>query len=119
LGVEAFKQLATQEGVSSETQSTSTAENTQAENRPAVGIQAMSSLYEHVENLPQNAWKELARPAKYAVKTEPRRRPANVKQKVVEDRKFTDIRLAKEYVSAGGWVSASRRTTAGGRSSAG
>jgi hypothetical protein len=63
------------------------------------GIKAMSSLYEHVENLPQSAWKELARPAKYAVKTEPRRRPVNAKQKVVEDRKFTDIRLAKEYVA--------------------
>ena len=63
------------------------------------GIQAMSSLYEHVENLPQNAWKKLTRPAKYTVKTEPRRWPANVKQNVVEDRKFTDIRLAKEYVA--------------------
>jgi hypothetical protein len=41
------------------------------------GIQAMSSLDEHVENLPQNAWKELVRSAKDTVKTEPRRRPAN------------------------------------------
>ena len=63
------------------------------------GIQAMQSLYVHAENLPRNAWKELSRPAKYDVKTEPRQRPTNVKQQVVEERKFTDIRLAKEHVA--------------------
>ena len=63
------------------------------------GIQAMQSLYVHAENLPRNAWKELSRPAKYNVKTEPRQRPTNVKQQVVEERKFTDIRLAKEHVA--------------------
>ena len=63
------------------------------------GIQAMQSLYVHAENLPRNAWKELSRPAKYDVKTEPRQRPTNVKQQVVEERKFTDIRLVKEHVA--------------------
>lgn len=63
------------------------------------GIQAMQSLYGYAENLPRNAWKELSRPAKYDVKTVPRQRPTNVKQQVVEDRKFTDIRLAKEHVA--------------------
>jgi hypothetical protein len=63
------------------------------------GIQAMQSLYVHAENLPRNAWKELSRPAKYDVKTEPRQRPTNVKQQVVEERKFTAIRLAKEHVA--------------------
>jgi len=60
---------------------------------------AMRNLYEHAENLPRNAWKELVRPAKYEVKTEPRQRPTNYKQQVIEDRKFTDIRLAKERVA--------------------
>lgn len=63
------------------------------------GMPAMRNLYEHAENLPRNAWKELVRPAKYEVKTEPRQRPANSKQQVIEDRKFTDIRLAKEHVA--------------------
>ena len=63
------------------------------------GIQAMQSLYVHAENVPRNAWKELSRPAKYDVKTEPRQRPTTVKQQVVEERKFTDIRLAKEHVA--------------------
>jgi hypothetical protein len=63
------------------------------------GMPAMRNLYEHAENLPRNAWKELVRPAKCEVKTEPRQRPTNYKQQVIEDRKFTDIRLAKEHVA--------------------
>ena len=47
----------------------------------------------------QNAWKTLVRRAKYEVKTQPRQRPENVKQQVVEAREFEDIRLVKEYVA--------------------
>ena len=39
------------------------------------------------------------RPPKYEVKTEPRRRPENVKQRVVEQREFENIRLVKEDVA--------------------
>ncbi|RPJ52202.1 MAG: IS1380 family transposase [Acidobacteria bacterium] len=63
------------------------------------GIDAMPNLYEIVENLPKTAWKELKRPAKYAVKTRPRCRPQNVKEQVVREREFENIRLAKEYVA--------------------
>jgi len=63
------------------------------------GIDAMSNLYERAENLPENAWKELRRRPKHEVQTEPRQRPANVKQQVVEQRQFEDIRLLKEYVA--------------------
>ena len=63
------------------------------------GIQAMPNLYDHAENLPRNAWQELVRPPKHQTKTAPRQRPENVKQQVVEERKFRDIRLAKEYVA--------------------
>lgn len=63
------------------------------------GLRAAQNLYEHVENLPRNAWQKLVRPAKHRVKTEPRQRPTNVKQQVVEDRHFKDIRLVKEYVA--------------------
>jgi hypothetical protein len=63
------------------------------------GIDAMPNLYEIVENLPKSAWKELKRPAKYEVKTEPRERPENVKEKIVEEREFVNIRLVKEYVA--------------------
>jgi hypothetical protein len=63
------------------------------------GIDAMTNLYQLAENLPQNAWKVLVRRAKHKVKTQPRKRPENVKQQVVEAREFEDIRLVKEHVA--------------------
>ncbi len=63
------------------------------------GIDATKRLYELAGELPPDAWKILARPAKHEVKTRPRRRPENVKQQVVEAREFKDIRLVKEHVA--------------------
>ena len=63
------------------------------------GIDATKKLYELAGDLPPNAWKTLLRRAKYKVKTEPRQRPENVKQQVVETREFEDIRLVKEHVA--------------------
>ena len=63
------------------------------------GIDATDKLYEIAENLPPEAWKVLTRRVKRQVKTEPRARPENVKQQVVEERKFEDIRTVKEYVA--------------------
>jgi hypothetical protein len=64
-----------------------------------VGIDAMPNLYEMAENLPKDAWKELKRPSRYEVNTKPRRRPPNVKQAIVEQREFKDLRLAAEHVA--------------------
>jgi hypothetical protein len=63
------------------------------------GIDATQTLYEMAENLPENAWSVLHRPARYAVQTQPRQRPENVKQQVVEDREYEDIRLVRERVA--------------------
>jgi hypothetical protein len=63
------------------------------------GIDAMANLYELAESLSKNAWRVLRRREKYTVETEPRQRPENVKQGVVEAREFLDIRLVKEYVA--------------------
>ena len=63
------------------------------------GIDAMPNLYERVDELPEKAWKELHRSPRYQVKTEPRCRPENVKQQIVEQREFKDIRLDAEYVA--------------------
>jgi len=63
------------------------------------GIDAMPNLYEIVDNLPENAWKPLARQQRYEVKTQPRARPENVKERIVQQREFTNIRLAQEYVA--------------------
>jgi hypothetical protein len=62
------------------------------------GIDAMDNLYELAETLPKRAWKRLRRHQR-EVKTEPRSRPENVKQQIVEEREFEDIRLAAEYVA--------------------
>jgi hypothetical protein len=63
------------------------------------GIDAMPKLYEIAENLPKDAWQELKRKPRYRVKTRPRRRPQNVKQEIVEQREFKDIRLAGEHIA--------------------
>jgi hypothetical protein len=63
------------------------------------GVDAQPNLVEHAENLPESAWKRLKRPAPYAVKTPPRRRPANVKEQVVRTREFQNIRLDSEDVA--------------------
>ena len=63
------------------------------------GIDAMPNLYEIVENLPENSWKRLERPPRYDVKTSPRRRPENVKERIVKERAFKNIRLQDEYVA--------------------
>jgi hypothetical protein len=63
------------------------------------GIDATKTLYALAGELPPNAWKTLVRRAKHQVKTQPRRRPENVKQQVVEAREFEDIRLVKEHVA--------------------
>ena len=48
---------------------------------------------------PESSWSPLERPARYEVKTEERRRPENVKEKVVKEREFTNVRLQSEQVA--------------------
>ncbi len=63
------------------------------------GFKAMPNLKEIADNLPQKAWKTLERPAKYEVRTKPRRKPENVKQRVVREREFETLRLQGEAVA--------------------
>ncbi len=63
------------------------------------GIDAMPNLYKLAENLPLSAWRRLRREPRYEVKTSPRQRPENVKERIVEEREFENIRLQKEYVA--------------------
>lgn len=62
------------------------------------GMDAMPNLYEIVEKLPKSAWRRLRRHAEEEV-AQPRSRPENVKERVVEERKYQNIRLVKEYVA--------------------
>ena len=63
------------------------------------GIDAMPNLVARAEGLASRHWRRLTRAAKYEVKTEPRRRPDNVKEQVVRERGFENIRLVSEQVA--------------------
>ncbi|MFQ5807927.1 MAG: transposase, partial [Phycisphaerae bacterium] len=64
------------------------------------GLDAMRNLVDKAENLPKSAWQKLRRPAKYTVKTQPRQRPANVKERIVVAKGYKNIKLAGEAVAA-------------------
>jgi hypothetical protein len=63
------------------------------------GIDAMTNLVKRADNLAETEWTLLVRPPKYEVRTEPRRRPENVKEKIVRDRQFENTRLVCEDVA--------------------
>jgi hypothetical protein len=63
------------------------------------GYDARKNLVEMAEALPEASWRPLRRPARYVVKTEERRRPENVKELVIKEREFTNIRLDSEQVA--------------------
>jgi Transposase DDE domain group 1 len=63
------------------------------------GFEALPNLRAIAEDLPARAWRPLRRPARYAVKTAPRRRPDNVKEAVVVARGFENQRLRSEEVA--------------------
>ena len=63
------------------------------------GYDSLPHLVAVANDLAANAWKKLVRPARYEVKTEPRERPDNVKEKIVRERKFDVLRLKSEEVA--------------------
>jgi hypothetical protein len=63
------------------------------------GYDAKEKLVKMADSLPEKCWKKLERPARYEVKTEPRQRPENVKDQVVKEREFKNIRLRSEQVA--------------------
>jgi hypothetical protein len=62
------------------------------------GIDAMPNLYELAEKLPDSAWKPLRRP-KPQSRGQPRKKPDNVKERIVEERGYKNIRLREEHVA--------------------
>ncbi len=60
------------------------------------GYDSSEGLNKRADALPAEAWKPLNRPAKYEIQTEPRRRPPNEKQRLVELHEFKDVRLVGE-----------------------
>ncbi|MCP4901547.1 MAG: IS1380 family transposase, partial [bacterium] len=63
------------------------------------GMDARSGLIERAEALPEGDWAALERSPKYLVETEERERPENVKERIVREREFKNIRLIGEEVA--------------------
>jgi hypothetical protein len=63
------------------------------------GYDATANLRDRAEQLPERAWKPLARPLPDDVKTQPRERPDNVKEAIVVQRGFDNIKLRSEEVA--------------------
>ncbi len=63
------------------------------------GIPAMGNLTKLAESLDSTAWKPLGRKPRYTVRTQPRRRPRNVKEAIVIEREYKNIRLCSEQVA--------------------
>ena len=63
------------------------------------GYDAKKNLVGMAEALPMSQWQPLERPPRYAVKTQERRRRENVKERVVKEREFKNIRLDSEHVA--------------------
>lgn len=64
------------------------------------GIDRRHALHQIAANLPQDAWTPLARPRKYEVAKKARARRVNVKEQVVIERGFENIRLDAESVTS-------------------
>ena len=63
------------------------------------GIDAMPNLVDKAKNLAAPAWQRLQRPAKYEVKTQQRTRPKAVKEEVVRQKGYKNIRTVSEHVA--------------------
>jgi Transposase DDE domain group 1 len=63
------------------------------------GYNATPNLKGIADDLPVSAWRKLERPVRYEVKTQPRQKPENVKDRVVRERRFETLRLQGEDVA--------------------
>jgi hypothetical protein len=63
------------------------------------GVDAMPNLVKLAETLPESAWQRLQRPPRYDVKTSPRQKPENVKERIVREREYKNLELQYEDVA--------------------
>jgi hypothetical protein len=71
----------------------------QGDVRFVFGYDASVPLQVRADDLPESAWKPLQRRPKDTIQTTPRAKPPRVKQRIVEQRGFKDIRLVDEWVA--------------------
>ena len=62
------------------------------------GMDARGCLIKRAEELTAQEWKVLERKPKYEVKTQERRKPENVKERIVIEREYKNIRLKSEQI---------------------
>jgi Transposase DDE domain group 1 len=63
------------------------------------GMDVQPSLHVLVDDSCEGQWKKLERPPRYQVQTAPRARPENVKEQIVREREYRNIRLESEDVA--------------------
>jgi hypothetical protein len=63
------------------------------------GYDARGNLIREADALPARAWTRLVRRPPYEVQTTPRQRPANVKEAIIVEREFKNLRLEAEAVA--------------------
>lgn len=62
------------------------------------GMDARKNLIEIADGIAEKCWKPFFRKSKYKVKTKKRKRPENVKERIVKERGFKNIRTISEHV---------------------
>ena len=63
------------------------------------GYAAYANVVESADSLPDAAWQLLERGERYQIRTAPRARPENVRDRVVTEREYHNIHLVHEHVS--------------------
>ena len=63
------------------------------------GYDAHKNLIGLADEIVEDQWKRLERPARYEVKTEPRQRRENVKEAIIKEREYKNYRLRSEEVA--------------------
>ena len=63
------------------------------------GYDAKANLQKKAEEIAESEWKPLKRRAPYEVKTKERTRPENVKEEIVRQREYKNIKLESEQVA--------------------
>jgi hypothetical protein len=62
------------------------------------GVDSMKNLRDRAEGQPQSLYEELARQVERTIKTTPRKRPENVKKKIIKQNGYKNLRLDSEEI---------------------
>lgn len=83
----------------------------QGDVRFVFGLDVTPGRHIAVDDLPISAWKPLKRPPRYTIKTQPRAKQRRIKERIVKQRKYKNIRLVDEEVAEMPYRPVACRTT--------